>query len=328
MQNNPKISILLPFKNEETYIEQCINSIINQDYQDWELIAIDDHSNDKSTEIVKSFSLLHANIHYILNSGHGVISALQNGLLNCNGDCITRMDGDDYKGKNNLSSLMEILVPGSIAIGKVKYFREGGLGDGYAYYESWINEVNGSGRTWSEIYRECVIPSPCWLVYKEDLMDAGAFDSDYYPEDYDLSFRFYKAGLKAVCTQGIIHYWRDHNTRTTRVSPHYSDNHFTFLKVHYFAEIDFDPNFNLALWGAGKKAKKVAKLLKDRGLNFRWLTNNSKKIGQNIYDVVVEDSNDFTPPENCQIIVAMANFEEQVNTSQLTNASTQIYRFF
>ena len=46
------------------------------------------------------------------------------------------------------------------------------------------------------LYKECSIPSPCWMTHREDLKMVGGFDSDRYPEDYDLAFRFAKAKLK------------------------------------------------------------------------------------------------------------------------------------
>ena len=170
-----------------------------------------------------------------------------------------------------------------------------------------LTAVLRSNESFSEIYKECVIPSPCWLAYRNDFIGAGGFESDLYPEDYDLSFRFYAAGLKTQGTEGIIHLWRDHSTRTTRVSSHYSDNRFMQLKLHYFSKIDLKKDKQLVLWGAGKKGKTVAKYWSNQGLNFLWLTDNKKKIGHNIYDVIVQSAESFTANPNHQIVVAVAD---------------------
>jgi len=328
MSKRPFISIILPFKNEENYIVECLDSIVSQDYTAWELIAVDDHSDDGSPDIVKSYSDKYENIHYEVNNGRGVISALKRGLELAKGETITRMDADDIKKINNLSSLANVVAPGKIAIGLVKYFRADGLGDGYKYYEDWINELNSSGNTWKDVYRECVVPSPCWLVYKEDLLRSGSFDSDLYPEDYDLCLRFYRSGLIPVCTQNVIHLWRDHDIRTTRVSEHYSDSHFIDLKVRYFLEIDFNNNKSLVLWGAGKKAKKVAKLLNFKSISFRWVTNNSNKIGHDIYGVQLEDSDAVWTNENHQVILALAQTPEVVQNMKVIGKDTEVFRFF
>ena len=52
---NELISIITPFKNSSKYLDECLNSIINQSYKDWELIIIDDDSNDGSKETLKEF---------------------------------------------------------------------------------------------------------------------------------------------------------------------------------------------------------------------------------------------------------------------------------
>ena len=53
--NLPLISILTPFKNTAQYLDDCINSIINQSYQNWELILVDDFSTDKTLDVINSF---------------------------------------------------------------------------------------------------------------------------------------------------------------------------------------------------------------------------------------------------------------------------------
>src|SRR5579872_2481558 len=50
---NPKVSIILPARNEEDFISKCLNSLIDQDYTNYEIIAIDDRSDDRTAEIIK-----------------------------------------------------------------------------------------------------------------------------------------------------------------------------------------------------------------------------------------------------------------------------------
>ena len=62
-------------------------------------------------------------------------------------------------------------------------------------YEKWINGLTLTGNNYTEIYKECVIPSPCWLIHRNDFENCDGFEPNIYPEDYDLTFRFYKANL-------------------------------------------------------------------------------------------------------------------------------------
>ena len=319
------ISILLPFRNEEVYIKTCIDSIRNQTHTNWELLAVDDHSTDGSPQIVQDYAAADSRIHYIKNPGRGVIHALKTAHVHSRGTYLSRMDADDYKSTDNLASLMALANKGTLVLGQVKYFREDGLGEGYAKYETWINDVNREGRSWDEVYRECVVPSPCWLAHRDDFQACGGFDSPLYPEDYDLCFRFYRQGLTVRCTPNIIHFWRDHAIRTTRVSPHYADNRFTHLKVQYFFEIDRRTNQNLVLVGGGKKGKAVARMMQEFEPNFTWLTNNPNKVGHVIYDITMQDLDTYPFRDEEQVIIAVTGADESILNTH-TNPDT--YCFF
>jgi len=52
----PKVSIILPARNEEDFIEKCLSSLLDQDYENYEIIAIDDHSEDKTGQIIRNFA--------------------------------------------------------------------------------------------------------------------------------------------------------------------------------------------------------------------------------------------------------------------------------
>ena len=322
------ISICLPFKNEESFIEACIESIVNQSYTHWELLAVDDHSTDNSPNMVKNYSLQDARIKYVKNEGTGVIEALNTAFRHSSGGLITRMDGDDIKTLDNLEAMVELVAPGVLAIGQVRYFREDGLGDGYARYTEWLNQLTAAHRNFDEVYKECVVPSPCWLATRADFIASGGFDSKFYPEDYDLCLRFYKQGLKTRGTAHVIHDWRDYDTRTTRVSPHYSDNRFLHLKIHYFIETDYDNGKELVLIGAGKKGKRIAQDLNAHGLSYRWLTSNTNKIGHNIYEVVLEDLKSFKWTTNQQVIVGLSDVRGQQKVRGILPDTAQAFWFF
>ncbi len=164
---------------------------------------------------------------------------------------------------------------------------------------------------YTDIYRECVLPSPCWMVSREDLVRCGAFDSDTYPEDYDLCFRFYQNNLRVASVKKVLHYWRDHDGRTSRNDPKYADVSYFDLKLQYFLEIDHHPQRPLVLWGAGTKGKRLARMLASRNLNFRWLCNNPQKWDVPIYGIPLFHTQSVEKLTDPQVIVAVSNPEEQ-----------------
>lgn len=314
MPSNTLISILLPVYNALPYLEECLQSIVNQSEQNWELIAIDDQSTDDSWILLKEFVQKDHRIRCFQTKEKGIIPALRMAFAESKGNLITRMDADDRMPIHKLSRLKTLLLekgPRHISTGLVKYFSESTLGDGYQRYENWLNQLTLNDRHYEDIYRECVIASPCWMIFREDLINCGAFESNRYPEDYDLCFRFYQAAYKVVRSEEVLHFWRDHANRSSRNDPNYANQQYFNLKTPYFLDLDYDPNRPLILWGAGKKGKILAQQLLNADLSFHWLTNNAKKQGKDIYGVILVSEKMLEKLEAPQFIIAVAGPDDQ-----------------
>ena len=91
----PLVSILLPFRNAERTIDRCLESIIGQCLRDWELIAVDDGSTDKSYEIIGSYAQTDSRIKLHSSKGNGIVDALNQGISVSLSHLIARMDADD-----------------------------------------------------------------------------------------------------------------------------------------------------------------------------------------------------------------------------------------
>jgi glycosyltransferase involved in cell wall biosynthesis len=310
----PKISILIPAKNAGKYLHDCLNSIIEQTEINWECIVVNDNSTDDTLAISEEFAAKDNRFIVLSNPESGVITALRLAFAKCSGELIHRMDADDIMPKHKLATLKQLLVKngkGYVATGKVKYFSATTLGDGYKKYEAWLNRLTETGSNFSELYRECVIASPCWMVYRSDFEKCGSFDSDIYPEDYDLVFRFYEVGLQCLPCSEVLHLWRDYSVRSSRTSDLYADNRFLDIKCYYFLKLNFDESRPLVIWGAGRKGKAIARYLISKKVAFHWLCNNPKKIGKDIYGVLMQAELTLENLKEPQVIVAVANDEEQ-----------------
>jgi len=318
------ISILMPVFNASQHLSACLESILAQDELHWELIAIDDQSTDNSLSILNAAAKKDVRIHCYSNQEKGIIPALRLAFQKSNGQLISRMDADDLMTKDKLQQLKTVLVKGGkglVATGLVKYFSDTTLMDGYLRYERWLNELSRAGNHYEAIYQECVLPSPCWMIWREDLLACGAFEPDVYPEDYDLCFRFYRKGLKLKASQKVLHHWRDHAQRSSRNDPHYAQQQYFDLKLPYFLELDYQKERPLILWGAGKKGKQLAYKLKAAGIDFRWITNNPKKQGKHIGGCLVESEDLLVKLPNAQVMVAIAGPDERIAIRQKLDSS-------
>lgn len=310
----------MPVFNAEKTLIACIKSILSQTMTDWELIAINDFSEDGSETILSSFSNQDNRIIVHSNLEKGIIPALKLAYNNASGRIITRMDADDLMPAYKLQSLSDTLQlkgKGHLAVGKVSYFAFSKLGGGYINYQNWLNTLIDQNSHWSNIYKECVIPSACWAAYKDDLTRIDAFTDAQYPEDYDLAFRFYENGLKVIPISETLHFWRDHPERASRNDENYADQNFFPLKLSYFLKIDFNSNSTLCLWGAGKKGKALAKLLLNKQIKFQWFTNNKKKTGRDIYGIILKSTEKLKQLGPKQVITIIADQEFQKNKLNL-----------
>jgi len=312
------ISIVMPMRNAMPYLTECIESIINQTDTNWELFVINDHSTDSSFDVLTQFAEKDKRIHIQNNTGKGIIDALQMAYSNCSGKYITRMDADDIMPVDKLELMRQKLHenPESVVTGHIKYIGEN-LREGYQKYEIWMNTMMENGTHYQQIYRECVIPSPAWMISKTLFDSIGGFTPNTYPEDYDLTLRMYQAKIPFVAVNKVIHIWRDYQERTSRNDPNYAFNTFEVLKTKYFIDIDLNTAKTLVLWGGGKKGKNIAKLLIEYNIPFIFACNNPKKINQDIYGLNMENIDTiFDPHTQYQTIIAVANPDDQIEIKQ------------
>lgn len=112
-----KYSVIIPVYNVEKYIDRCLKSVIPQNYDDLEIIVVDNGSTDRSGSICDSYANEYANISVYHIENHGVGSARNFGLTKSKGEFIYFVDADDYLVGNlfsdvesQLDSQLDLLV--------------------------------------------------------------------------------------------------------------------------------------------------------------------------------------------------------------------------
>jgi len=262
----------MPAKNADPFISECIESIIKQTFENWELIIVDDFSSDLTSKIVLDFSIKDSRIRLFKNSEYGIIPALQLAFEKASGQYITRMDADDLMPVDKLELFYSEIKKhqNSVVTGNVNYFSKDKVSEGYIRYENWLNSLTKKEDFYSAMYRECAIASPNWIVDRICFEKHFKFSDLIYPEDYDMVFRWYINNYSIVKLNKITHFWREHNSRTSRVNEAYQQESFFKLKTNYFVELELEVNQKVQLVGYGIKGKLVADILKKRNVNFDW----------------------------------------------------------
>jgi len=333
MSKTPLVSIIMAVKDTEPYLPSCLDSILNQTYFNWELIAVNDHSTDQTEAILKRYAKQDKRITTFNGTGHRLIPTLQEAYNASSGVLINRMDSDDRMPHDKIETLVNKWLNygiGHIIAGGTEHFvDEGEVGGGFIRYENWLNEVAKKSSHYEEIYQECVIPSHCWIIHREDFNKVGAFNPIVYPEDYDLCFRFYKEGLNVIGIDKILHYWRDRTERISRTWIEYEDNRFFDLKLRYFFELDRDKSRPIVVWGAGRNGKDLIKLLQAYQDSPSWVCDNEKKVGKDIYGIKMKSVGDLWSFINPQILIAVTSpIEKKLIRDQLIEHGKQPVKDF
>lgn len=287
----PELSIIMPFRNAGKWLCETIESILNQDFIAWELIAVDDFSTDDGAGLIKELAQTDSRIVYRKNIERGIIPALRHGLNSARGTYITRMDADDLMPQGRLSlfvSTIQKLPRRYIVTGKVQYFSNKEVSEGYRTYEKWLNTRIDLADHFDHVYRECVIASPNWMVRKEDLIEDHIFEEMQYPEDYSMVLQWKSKAyqVKGLAETSLL--WREHPERTSRNSIIYQQQSFFKLKISHFFSHELNERDQLSILGAGVKGKLIAGEVQKHGLKFSWHDQNYARYKAGIYETEIQ----------------------------------------
>ena len=103
----PKISIIVPVYNVEDYLEDCIESLVQQSYSNIEIICINDGSTDSSLQILRKYEAKYSNIKVISTKNSGLAATRNLGLELATGDFVTFVDSDDWLDRKTISTIYE-----------------------------------------------------------------------------------------------------------------------------------------------------------------------------------------------------------------------------
>lgn len=103
MNTNSLVSIIVPCYNQAQYLEECLLSVLNQSYDNWECLIVNDGSSDNTSDIAKSWCLKDSRFIYLEKNNGGLSSARNYGIKNAKGNWILPLDADDYISINYLN---------------------------------------------------------------------------------------------------------------------------------------------------------------------------------------------------------------------------------
>lgn len=131
-----KVSVIVPVYNVEQYIEECLDSLVNQTLDDIEIIIINDGSTDNSQEIINKYSKKYKNIKSFIQENHGQAVARNVGLTHATGKYISYVDSDDYVEINMFKELYDEIEENNFDIVISNIIKEEN-GESYVFKNYW-----------------------------------------------------------------------------------------------------------------------------------------------------------------------------------------------
>ncbi|WP_186667718.1 glycosyltransferase [Sporosarcina sp. BP05] len=211
----PKISIIIPVYNVEKYLDECLQSILVQDYKDYEIILVNDGSNDMSGEICDNYANKYSFIYTIHKKNGGLSDARNVGLNSSNGAYILFVDSDDKIFQDSLNKINQIIMEDPnvdvIFLEAVKLFADGTtvpLDDRYQkskIFKKSHKEVLTHLATLNKFPG-----SACTKLVKRNLIVNNQlyFEKGLFSEDIDWTIRLLSKAIKYNYCEYSHYYYR------------------------------------------------------------------------------------------------------------------------
>ena len=207
MSNNPKITVIIPVYNVEDYIEECIESVINQTYTNLEIILVDDGSTDKSGYICNKFQDRDERIKVIHKLNGGLSDARNAGLKKATGEYVQFIDGDDYIDSDMIETLYNTIE---------KYDADIAICNHYVLKNGKVTN-NSTGKIFiynnKEVLKEFLLDTKIRAYTWEKLWKKSLFDNIWFPfgrkfEDIATTPRLFWNANKIVLNDIPKYYYR------------------------------------------------------------------------------------------------------------------------
>ena len=282
----PDVSILLPCYNAESTLNETLTSLSKQSYQNFEVICLDDGSQDNTISILERWSRKDSRFVLVKKEHQGIVKTANTGLTLCRAPIILRMDADDRCHPDRVKLQREFLLknPDVDVIGSlVEGFPKDQVGEGFQLYYQWLNSLIHHEDICREIFIESPLANPSTAFRKSWIDEIGGYQDLGWPEDYDLWLRAYLAGAKFAKIPQTLLEWREHPDRLTHTDSHYSLENFLRAKAHYIALGPARNRDAVILWGAGMTGRRLSKHLEREGLPLvGYIDVDQKKIGRTL----------------------------------------------
>lgn len=293
----PRVSILMPVRNEERHLTAALDSLLRQTMTEWELVVVDDGSDDDTPNILDRAARRDRRVQIIRCERIGLVAALNTGLKACRAPLLARMDGDDICHPRRLetqAAYLESHPATGLLASDFRHFPRSSLKQGMIDYETWQNSLADHNLIMRDLFVESPFVHPGIMTRLAIMQQLNGYQDRGWAEDYDLWLRMAAAGTRFARLPQTLFFWRDHPGRATRTMDEYSANAFRACKLHHLRQGFLGSIGELVIAGAGVEARAWQRLLAAAGIRVTgWLDVDPRKVGRTLHGAPVTRPDDL-----------------------------------
>lgn len=250
-----RISVIVPVYNVEKYLNRCIQSVLNQTFVEYELILVDDGSQDKSGVLCEEWAERDKRIHVIHKGNGGLSSARNAGLDVATGDYVTFIDSDDVMHPQYLEYLLNLCVKydADISLGRLERFATDT--PPVSLLDQSAKETIRTGLQTLNCFFDGDVEvsnyvSTCCKLYKRSLFDGIRFPVGRLFEDEFTTYKIYYRASKVVDSEKVLYYYFVNNggiTRNLDLLKYCDEFDAQIEQVYFFKECGLHDLYHLSL---------------------------------------------------------------------------------
>lgn len=231
----PLVSIIIPIYKVESYLQRCVDSVLNQTYTNIEIILVDDGSPDKCPQICDNYAYSDRRIIVIHKKNGGLSEARNTGLDICKGAYISFVDSDDWINEQYIEILLNTAIKENADIcigeniktnGNLKFKRKRNYTKSFSSEEALLHLFKKNHTAFA---------ISCGKIYKKSLFDSIRFPIGKFHEDEFTTYILYYNAKKIIYTSEILYYYYQRtgsiaSTRHPWDVMDYLEQRYTFFK--------------------------------------------------------------------------------------------------
>ena len=230
----PIVSVIIPAYNCAKYLPEAIASVLEQTYDDYEIIVVDDGSTDNTREVITPFL---DRVRYFQQVNQGVSATRNRGIYLARGELVAFLDADDIFVPHKLEHQVKVFTERSqVGIVNSGYRLISESGEELRDVERWQQIPDLTPETW--LLHKPVLPSA--MMFRRDwLLEVGGFDRRFFAsEDVDLVLRMVAKGCQSAWLKEITVYYRQHSSSASWRNPSRQMVNAELMQECFFARSD------------------------------------------------------------------------------------------